>query len=229
MIRSAIRSTDGFKSQSNNCTMVALAQVSDIPHETIERACYKHGYKPSNGMPNLAVMKAATEVGIQFETIPLPVKYIPGRKQMKRMTVGEVRKKYNDGVYLLFVRGHVLSLVYGDIVDPNFSTYGIKRRVNNLYRVTNSPVKPKPPALHTAEFIGWESRIAFKTLYWKSAQKGSDNFKRMGIISQVAKESEARGDGKGALVREVILRSNGFVSLTFMRNLVKRGICGKVS
>lgn len=138
-----------------NCVLVVFKHLSDLDDERIIDVCKRWGYPslPSGGMYESQWVHAARELGIKLAEKPLtgPDGFISAgtlRSRSPHPTLGQVAKRYKDGVYLVRTRTHVLILNRGVVVDTNYKTgRHARRRVYSMYRVLNPAIKPRPSRL----------------------------------------------------------------------------------
>lgn len=130
----------------NNCTLVAVHEVSRKPAEEIFKAFRNHGYKDNKGMVNHQWIGAARELGLELEEVNSRRDKNGGtawdgrRWSESKLTLGEFIKIFVKGVYLISVQGHALVVREGKVIDKNYSKLSLRRRVYVIHRVLNPTV-----------------------------------------------------------------------------------------
>jgi hypothetical protein len=132
----------------NNCVPVALQLVSQRPEQEVLELCIRHGYTERSGMFERGWVEAARLLGL----LPRPVAVSRDRASLlggaySGMTLHEFCKTYRDGVHLVRVKGHLLIVNRGVVVDPNMRRRGGRRRVFSAYRVVSDLPAPRPDKL----------------------------------------------------------------------------------
>lgn len=132
----------------NNCCPVALTLVSQRPEQEVLELCIRHGYTERSGMFEREWLEVALTLGL----VPRPVVVSRDRASLvggthSGMTLHEFCKTYRDGVHLVRVRGHLLVVNRGIVVDPNMRKRGSRRRVFSAFRVVTNLPAPRPEKL----------------------------------------------------------------------------------
>jgi len=143
-----------IRAGKGTCVLAALRQVlpETTTDEKILRVCRKHGYQPEvGGMYDHQWLKACEELGIEFG---VGNDYSRGcfasrydsnwgmeREYWKNtsLTLGQFcRTDGKKGTWLVTVRGHMLVVRDGVIVDHNYHLAGKRRRMLGAIEVRNS-------------------------------------------------------------------------------------------
>ena len=88
-----------ISSMNNNCSLVALKEVTNAPDEVIFRAVRKNGYKNNKGMYTHQIIAAAKELGLEVETQISGYQLVPmeGGIRMKKASLSNVLPAISDG------------------------------------------------------------------------------------------------------------------------------------
>lgn len=127
---------------------MALTLVSQRPEQEVLELCIRHGYTERSGMFEREWLEVARTLGL----VPRPVVVSRDRASLvggtySGMTLHEFCKTYRDGVHLVRVRGHLLVVNRGIVVDPNMRKRGARRRVFSAFRVVTNLPAPRPEKL----------------------------------------------------------------------------------
>lgn len=128
---------------NNNCTLVAVREVSRLPDDVIFKAFRVRGYKDNQGMRNPQWIGAAQDLGLQVESVTVRVDAGVtefGYKLKKWLSLGQFLKEFSEGVYFVSVTGHALVVRDGKIIDHNRRwSLGLRRQVRFAHKVLNAP------------------------------------------------------------------------------------------
>ena len=141
---------DTINSKRNNCVLVALREVSNLPDEAILSAVRKHGYREDKGMYQGHYHAAAQNLGLLLGETVRPQAFFPAEASsghvyslpFRKMTINKVLPHLSKGVYFLRVEGHVMVVRDGRLVDHNWSKASLRRRVLDVTQVLNAYVPP---------------------------------------------------------------------------------------
>lgn len=143
----------------NNCTLVAIKEVTRKPDAEIIQAARKNGYVNDKGMRNSQWINAARQLGLELKEVAIKPDGAHGRLvQYERynsyydqhmtcqrwlspnFTLGEFIKEYPKGTFLISVMGHALVVRDGKVVDHNrWGNFGFRRRMVSAHLVLNPP------------------------------------------------------------------------------------------
>ena len=124
----------------NNCVLVAFKRVSNISDSVIIHTCQAFGFK-GHGMQQDNWLDAARVLGIKLETVYDALSWHSrGVEDTQDITIGQFTKKFREGTFLVRVKGHLLTVHDGKIIDPNYQRRAARRRVYSVYRVMNSTI-----------------------------------------------------------------------------------------
>lgn len=109
--------------EKKDCAVRAVTAVSNLPYEYVRRAFARNGRISGRGTPFPVIWKTLKELNLWVEAKPKPAKTVRSLKK-------SLPKK---GRYLVFVRGHMLAAVDGQIIDW---TDGRLHRITEYYEVS---------------------------------------------------------------------------------------------
>lgn len=155
-----------IRSKRNNCVLRALKYVSGKTDAEIFEAVRRYGYKDHDGMYQDKYHAAARDLGIvlDFKT--------SGWRDNKFLTLGKTLRLLKDGTYFVRVKGHLLVVENGLLVDKNYRYRpALKRRVIDVYKVLNPVaraagkfiklIRPNPRRLGSAAWYRYENMKVF--------------------------------------------------------------------
>lgn len=141
---------------ANNCTLVAVREVTGRSDEEIIRAFEEKGWKRGHGFATVRYVAIVKNVfGHSVKEVDTT---IPGRKMLDswvtytdswgdrrerftrsyKMTLAMFSKNYPTGTYLITVPGHALVVRDGRVIDPNYSKVGMSRRVISAFLIEDA-------------------------------------------------------------------------------------------
>ena len=148
---------------TNNCTLVAVREVTRLPDADILKVFREFGYKDNEGMPTSEWTAAAKKLGLKLERVNTRKEGLSSRRSVAvknpyyirdlddninhyrtidpgKFTLADFCREYKRGVYFVVVSGHALVVRNGKVVDHNYTyTLGMRRRVVRAFRVHNPP------------------------------------------------------------------------------------------
>lgn len=136
-----------IKSFSNNCHLIAGANVSGIDHEVLKETWLKHGWRPGEGMRPMDYHAALAELG--FHVVKVPFK-----DRQNCTTLGALRKAFPKGTYLVGTIGHVFVLRDGVYIDSNVGGK-MRRYVCDVHLVPNAAPYVPGNRLRMVVHPGW--------------------------------------------------------------------------
>lgn len=143
----------------NNCTLVAVQEITHEDDAKIINAFLARGYKKGRGTVAPVYLGVLEDLGYAYEEVDT---VNPGRKPKwgtknhrtwwgeerevrtyyharKYLTVSQFCRKHEFGTFLVRVDGHALVVRNGRMIDPNHvRSSGMKRRVKGAWRITNA-------------------------------------------------------------------------------------------
>ena len=124
---------------TNNCTLIAVREVTRLSDEEILTAFRKVGYVDNKGMRNSQWTKAAQMLGCKLSKVDNRYDKV-GQSWRERMTLAMFCREYPYGTYFVSVSGHALVIRDGKIIDHNYGmTWSPSRKVVFAHRVVNAP------------------------------------------------------------------------------------------
>lgn len=153
---------------TNNCTLVAVKEVSGASDRVILDLFQKRGYIPHHGTRDVQYMGVLTDLGIRWEEVKTG---IDGRTNLVwgKTACGSSTLKWNsarfmtlkqfcvsnpEGVFVVRGNGHAWVVRDGRVIDPNVASQAKKklsRRVEAAWRILN------PASSTYAEKVGAET------------------------------------------------------------------------
>lgn len=124
--------------ESNDCTVRALANASNIPYKSAHDLLKKHGRKSGCGCNSDVWHKAYTEAGFKLLGLygtTARTRHISkkiGVSPKSGISIGRLLPSLGNGRYIVVITGHALAIVDGNIIDTGFSKSGAS--VVALYR-----------------------------------------------------------------------------------------------
>lgn len=163
-------------SKGNNCTLVAVKEVSRKPDEEIFKAFRKNGYRDNQGMYNTQWTKAAMDLGLQLEKVEVIARNTDnGYLTYARNTLNDFLRAHKKGTFLLSVRGHALAVRDGRVVDHNKRDgAGLRRGVMAAWRVINAPVVA----------VMATGKLMVRVPSYRAKQKGTASHDRYFLMAQ---------------------------------------------
>ena len=113
--------------ETNDCSVKAIAAVCRINYKSAWKLAARFGRKPRKGMSTFTIKMAVASKGLTLKTLK-------GHKMNKAKTIRTLKEQIpSRGVFLVFVRGHVLAIQGGEIHDWS---EGCCRRIIEIVRVS---------------------------------------------------------------------------------------------
>lgn len=110
--------------RNNDCGIVALANVAQIPYHEARMLCFRHGWSSTKGISHGFLEVILEKLG--FEYAP--------RDRFNHWCVKDLQERSLDfqGVYLVYVKNHVMPMINGVLYNVGFSQYDTILEVNEL-------------------------------------------------------------------------------------------------
>lgn len=136
----------------NNCTLVAVKEVTGLPDEVIVKAFLAAGYVPHKGTMVHQYMRVLTNLGFKHEDVRTSKHvsmYVERRDGYDTvfsanvafwMTLGQFVREYPKGVFVVRQNGHAFVVREGRIVDPNAAKGArkhLRRRIIDAFRISD--------------------------------------------------------------------------------------------
>lgn len=126
----------------NNCSLVALQEMSGKADAEIFAAVRKHGYRDNRGMYTEHYHRAAVDLGLELgpERYWFDLTKVEGRVS-SALTVRKVVKMFPAGAFFVKTNRHVMVVRDGVVRDPNWGRRaGMARKVYSVTEVRNPHV-----------------------------------------------------------------------------------------
>jgi len=114
-------------SETNDCSVIATAIVCRTTYKVAHQTLFSHGRVNRKGVSNHVIRQAVKSRGFKV-SMAQPDRQPNGSKYTPK-TVG---RRFNRGYYLVFVNGHVLAMVNGEVEDWSQNR---RHHVNQVYKV----------------------------------------------------------------------------------------------
>ena len=123
--------------ENNDCAVIALATVADIPYEDAHAALELAGRKNRKGTTLGEIREALGVLDINF--LPLKEAYIrkPNKNSkwgFNRYTYKTIKKRFPTGRWLVANRNHIVGMVNGEIHDWASER---KHPIINVWKILN--------------------------------------------------------------------------------------------
>jgi hypothetical protein len=144
----------------NNCTLVAIREITGRSDDAVLAAVRKHGYKDNQGMYANDYMNAAKDLGIKFGEMKSTLNFAKANSStasymtVKRPTLGVVASQLKKGTYLVRTHRHVLVVRDGKVVDTNWNKPSLRRETFDYVEVLNAHAPEKKGFLKSARRAG---------------------------------------------------------------------------
>jgi hypothetical protein len=144
----------------NNCTLVAIKEITGADDAAVLAAVRKHNYKNNQGMYASDYMAAANDLGIKFGEMKSTLNFArangpsAGYAMPKHPTLGVVASHLKKGTFLVRTKRHVLVVRDGKIVDTNWNKPSLRRDTFDYVEVLNPHAPEKKGFLKSARRAG---------------------------------------------------------------------------
>lgn len=137
---------------ANNCTLVAVREISGRSDEEIIDGFLKKGWRPGRGAYTYQYYGVLSDLGIEMERVNTVIEGRSAYVMTKAtewedgeyranssyyMTARQFAEAYPEGVYLVASSGHAFVVRDGVIVDPNLSNKRTRQRIVSAMRIVN--------------------------------------------------------------------------------------------
>lgn len=119
--------------ETNDCSVVAVAVACRLDYKKAHTACAAMGRKNRGGMTQMNILITIRQLGFDLEGVTKLY-----QKNGSKFTPKTIGNKLKRGYYIAFVKGHVLPVVNGEVIDW---TSGRNHRILNAYKVTKTRSK----------------------------------------------------------------------------------------
>lgn len=154
---------------NKNCGLVAVQLLTGKSDKEIMDAFLKQGWEPNTGVYHEWVEEVFKILGFPFEKVDISTNKQPRdhlrfdrrwgetkvsnvyRDDVRRLTLAEFCRKYDEGDFYVSVNRHALVVQNGIATDPNNAKVSARRRVRMAYRVFGAVGKRPRKFLHPNE------------------------------------------------------------------------------
>ena len=126
--KSSIRSKE-----RNDCCVKALSMAGRVTYNVAHKICKENGRVDGKGMYDWQLHNSLRTMGFELETVENLV-----QKNGSRYTPKTIGSKLKTGYYIVYVNGHVLPVINGEVFDW---TNNRKHRVNLAFKVVRKRSK----------------------------------------------------------------------------------------
>lgn len=120
--------------ESKDCVVRAMANTLELPYAHVHSVLKKHGRKDRKGTYLHTSFAAASELGLALvgicgntssarESRRIAKNYYDHVAQFDGVTLGKFVEKFKTGEFVVFVRGHALSIINGKVIDTFDNVY----------------------------------------------------------------------------------------------------------
>lgn len=139
----------------NNCTLVALKEITGATDDAIMEAVRRNNYKNNDGMYQNDYHKAANQLGIKLGEVRHAYNYMIDERRAAassgssysvgslNMTIKTFLQKMKKGCYLVRTQRHVFVVRDGVLIDTNWNKSSLGRHIVDFTEVINPFVKEK--------------------------------------------------------------------------------------
>lgn len=134
-------SCSGFIAEKNDCLVRAIANAASIPYSQAHEICSRNGRVNGSGAFFETVIASATEAGFElsgvFGTTGSAMWYKRNQKNIthyKGMCLKHGIQYFSQGRYLIHIRGHILAVVNGKVIDTHAAPE--KKSICAVYKYT---------------------------------------------------------------------------------------------
>lgn len=144
LLKSDSRGVERFAHEENDCTVRALANASGMPYKLAHKILAKAGRKERHGMLTDQYSPVYERLGFTLESIhgtTRGARYLShktGRAPQPGITLDNLLNRLGYGRYIIKIRGHVLAVVDGKVLDYGHNAAG--SRVQAVYKLAKQAV-----------------------------------------------------------------------------------------
>lgn len=143
-IQSDSKGVERFTHEANDCTVRALANALGIPYKLAHKIMAKAGRKDGSGVHVTAWHPVYERLGITLQSIhgstngAKYLEHMTKRQRQDGITLERLLPRLGNGRYIIKIRGHVLAVVNGKVLDYGNNQAG--SRVQAVYKAAESAV-----------------------------------------------------------------------------------------
>lgn len=144
ILKSADNGVQRFDNESKDCTVRALANAAGMPYKLAHKIMEKQGRQPNRGLYFEPLHQAYIRMGFKLMGVygrTNGSRYIAGSLNVEPKqgtTLGKILMELQSGRYIVKIRGHVLAVVDGKILDYGNNSAG--SRVAAVYKLEQQAV-----------------------------------------------------------------------------------------
>lgn len=143
-IKSDSRGCERFAGEDNDCTVRALANALGMPYKLAHGILAKAGRKPKHGMVVSDWQPVYERLGLKLQSVHGSTKgarFVSHKYNIERqqgITLEKLLPRLQQGRYVIKIRGHVLAVVNGKVLDYGNNPAGC--RVAAVYKLERQAV-----------------------------------------------------------------------------------------
>jgi hypothetical protein len=132
LIKSDCKGVERFEGEANDCTVRALANASGMPYKLAHKIMAKAGRVKRQGMKADDWVPVLNRLGFTLESIhgtTNGAKYLSfrtGKAAQPGITLDNLLSRLGYGRFIIKIRGHVLAVVDGKVLDYGYNAAGSK-------------------------------------------------------------------------------------------------------
>jgi hypothetical protein len=144
LIKSDSRGCERFEGEENDCTVRALANALGMPYKLAHGILARAGRKPKHGMVVTDWQPVYERLGIKLQSVHGNTKgarFVSHKYNIERkagITLERLLPSLQQGRYIIKIRGHVLAVVNGKVLDYGYNAAG--SRVAAVYKLEQQAV-----------------------------------------------------------------------------------------
>ena len=132
LIKSDSKGVERFEGEANDCTVRALANASGMPYKLAHKIMRKAGREERRGMHADHWLPVLNRLGFTLESIHGTTRgakylsYKTGKLAQPGITLDNLLNRLGYGRFIIKIRGHVLAVVDGQVLDYGYNPAGSK-------------------------------------------------------------------------------------------------------
>jgi hypothetical protein len=145
LIKNDCKGVERFEHESNDCTVRALANATGMPYKLAHRImAQRASRKVGKGVMASDWHPVYESFGVKLQSIhgstngALYLAHLTGKARQAGITLERLLPRLGSGRYIIKVRGHVLAVVDGKVLDYGYNPAGC--RVQAVYKASQSVV-----------------------------------------------------------------------------------------
>lgn len=144
LIKSDSKGVERFENEENDCTVRALANASGMPYRLAHKIMRKAGRVERRGMTTDQWVPVLDRLGFTLQSIHGTTKgarylsHKTGKVPQPGITLDNLLNRLGYGRFIIKIRGHVLAVVDGKVLDYGHNAAGSK--VQAVYKLEKQAV-----------------------------------------------------------------------------------------